>query len=120
MINEKVNRSVQTSSRLTEAAKSVEIALNNIKKFASSNTTKIKMESNARQLTFALGQTLAGALLIEQAAFDIANKVDGSEEDIIVANRWCCSREFTQDIIPVNADIILEETKIVFGSKAKI
>ncbi|KAG2235107.1 hypothetical protein INT48_002448 [Thamnidium elegans] len=116
----KINRSVQTTFRLSEAAKSVEIALNNIKLFIKSTTSKIEMESNARQLTFALGKILAGALLIEQAAFDVANKIEGAEQDIFVANRWCCVREFTQELIPIDTNIVLEEAKIVFGSTAKI
>jgi hypothetical protein len=120
MIEEKINRSVQVSSRLSEAVKSVEIALKNINQFVKTNTAKLEMESNARQLTFALGRTLAGALFIEQAAFDLANEVEGAEEDVIVANRWCCAREFTQEIIPTNSQLILEEAKIVFGSNAKI
>lgn len=120
MIIEKISRSVQISSRLSEAAKSVQLALDNINQFVRTNTSKLEMESKARQLTFALGRTLAGALFIEQAAFDITNKVEGAEEDIIVANRWCCAREFTQEIIPTNANLILEEAKIVFGSHAKI
>ncbi|GAA5795111.1 hypothetical protein HPULCUR_000463 [Helicostylum pulchrum] len=120
MIKEKINRSVQTSSKLSEAAKSVEIALDNIKQFVKATTSKIEMESNARQLTFALGRTLAGALLIEQAAFDVANNIEGAEQDVFVANRWCCVREFTQELILINTSLVLEEAKIVFGSAAKI
>lgn len=120
MIKEKINRSVQATSRLSEAAKSVEIALNNIKEFVKATTSKIEMESNARQLTFALGKTLAGALLIEQAAFDVANNIEGAEQDIFVANRWCCVREFTQELIHIDTNLVLEEAKIVFGSTAKI
>lgn len=120
MIREKINRSVKASSRLSEAAKSVNIALNNIDRFVKSNTTRIEIESNARQLTFALGRTLAGTLFIEQAAFDITNDIEGAEEDIIVANRWCCVREFTQELIPISASLISDEAKIVFGSNAKI
>lgn len=120
MIEEKVNRSVQASPLLVEAVRSVHIALNHIDSFVKSNKTRIEIESNARQLTFALGKTLAGALLIEQAAFDIINKNEGAEEDILVANRWCCVRDFTQELIPNNADLIADEAKIVFGSNAKI
>lgn len=120
MIKEKINRSVQASSNLVEAVKSVAIALDNIDTFVKSNKTKIEIESNARQLTFALGKTLAGALFIEQAAFDITNNIEGAEEDVIVANRWCCVREFTQELIPNSADLISDEAKIVFGSNAKI
>ncbi|KAG2193609.1 uncharacterized protein EV154DRAFT_527212 [Mucor mucedo] len=120
MVKEKVDRAAQASPLLVEAVKSVHIALHNIDTFVNSNKTRIEIESNARQLTFALGRTLAGALLIEQAAFDITNKNEGAEEDIIVANRWCCVRDFTQELIPINADLVADEAKIVFGSNAKI
>ncbi|KAI9365113.1 acyl-CoA dehydrogenase/oxidase [Pilaira anomala] len=120
MIKEKMNRSVQTSSKLSEAAKGVQIALDNISDFIKSTSSKIEMESNARQLTFALGKTLAGALFIEQAAFDLINKIEGAEQDLFVANRWCCTREFTQPLIPIDINLISEEAKIVFGASAKI
>lgn len=121
MIQEKVSRSLAIApTRLAEAAKSIEVALKNINHFMATNTGRIEMESNARQLTFALGRTLAGALLVEQAAFDLEHKIEGAEEDVLVAHRWCCAREFTQEIIPNNADVILQEAKIVFGSNAKI
>ena len=120
MIADKVSLALKVSSRLSEAGKSVHVALANIKTFVETNKTKIEIESNARQLTFALGRTLAGALFLEQAAFDLANNIEGAEEDVIVANRWCCAREFTEKIISVNEDIIAQEARIVFGSQAKI
>lgn len=120
MIKEKMYRSVQTSSKLSEAAKGVQIALDNISDFIRSTSSQIEMESNARQLTFALGRTLAGALFIEQAAFDLINKIEGAEQDLFVANRWCCTREFTQPLVPIDINLISEEAKIVFGASAKI
>lgn len=121
MIKEKVIRSIMLSSRLEDAGKSIEIALDNIKKFfTQSMQNKLETEANARQLTFALGRTLAGALFLEQAAFDITHIIEGAEEDVIVANKWCGAREFTQTLIPTNADTILDEAKIVFGASAKI
>jgi hypothetical protein len=120
MIREKIERSVKASSRLSDAANAVSTALENIGRFVVSNTSKLELEPNARQLTFALGRTLAGALLIEQAAYDLTNNVEGAEEDVFVANRWCCTREFTQEIIPIKPEDIIQEAKIVFGSNAKI
>lgn len=121
MIQDKVKRSRAIDhARLNEAAQAIGVAMKNINQFMTSNTGKIEIESNARQLTFALGRTLAGALFVEQAAFDLENKIEGAEEDVLVAHRWCCAREFTQEIIPNNADIIAQEAKIVFGSNAKI
>lgn len=119
MITEKLSKS--TNPRLSESIKAVQTALNNIKQFFSqSMQNKLELEANARQLTFALGRTLAGALLIEQAVFDLANNIEGAEEDVIVANRWCLAREFTQPLIPTNVNLISEEARIVFGSSAKI
>ncbi|CAO3641447.1 unnamed protein product [Mucor fragilis] len=121
MIRGKVDRSVKASTRLADAAKSIDIALNNIKQFfTQSMKDKLETEANARQLTFALGRTLAGALFLEQAAFDITHNIEGAEEDVIVANQWCNAREFTQPLIPTNAAIISDEAKIVFGANAKI
>jgi hypothetical protein len=119
MINEKLRKSA--NPRLTESIKAVQTSLNNIKQFYNeSMQNQLELEANARQFTFALGRALAGTLLIEQAVFNIANNVEGTEEDIIVANRWCLARESTQPLIPTNADLISEEARIVFGSNAKI
>lgn len=121
MIKEKVRRSVETCPSMSEVGKAIHVSLNNIKQFYSqSMQDKLETEANARQLTFALGRTLAGALLVEQAAFDMARNIDGANEDVIVANRWCLSREFIQTLIPTNSSIISEEARIVFGSNAKI
>ncbi|CEP09794.1 hypothetical protein [Parasitella parasitica] len=121
MIREKVNHSVNASNHLSDAGKSVDIALNNIRKFfTESMQDKLETEANARQFTFALGRTLAGALLLEQAAFGVDFNLECAEEDIIVATKWCNAREFTQTLIPTNARIILDEAKIVFGVSAKI
>jgi hypothetical protein len=121
MIKEKVKRSLQDFPQLNEAGKAIHVALNNIKQFfGQSMQNQLETEANARQLTFALGRTLAGALLVEQAAVDSIRQIEGAEEDVIVANRWCLSREFTQPLIPTNSAIISEEARIVFGSNAKI
>ncbi|KAI9480629.1 MAG: hypothetical protein EXX96DRAFT_563570 [Benjaminiella poitrasii] len=110
-----------TQVDLSEAVKNTYTALNNIKQFFSqSMQDKIETEANARQLTFALGRTLAGTLLIEQADFDANNEVEGAQEDIIAANHWCCSHEFTQLLIPTSAERVLQEAKIVFGADAKL
>jgi hypothetical protein len=121
MIKEKVKRSVEACPHLDEAGKAIYVSLNNIKQFFNqSMKSKLETEANARQLTFALGRALAGALLVEQAAFDTVHHNEGASEDTIVANRWCLSREFTQTLIPTNSAIISEEARIVFGSNAKI
>jgi alkylation response protein AidB-like acyl-CoA dehydrogenase len=119
MIHEKLSK--VSNSRLSESVEAVKVALSNIKQFFNqSMQNQLEMEANARQFTFALGRTLAGTLLIEQAAFEVENSIEGAEESVIVANRWCLAREFTQTLIPTNAQLILEEAKIVFGSNAKI
>lgn len=119
MIHEKLSK--VSNSRLSEPVEAVKVALSNIKQFFNqSMQNQLEMEANARQFTFALGRTLAGTLLIEQATFEVENNIEGAEESVIVANRWCLAREFTQTLIPTNAQLILEEAKIVFGSNAKI
>ncbi|KAI8977138.1 acyl-CoA dehydrogenase/oxidase C-terminal [Mycotypha africana] len=110
----------QTTSKIIQA---IDTAMQNIKKFVASSSiqeNKAEVEANARQLTFALGRTLAGTLLLEQAAFDTAHDLKDAEEDILVAQRWCKAFEFTKPIIPVGPYEIQEEARIVFGHDAKI
>ncbi|KAI8890160.1 acyl-CoA dehydrogenase/oxidase C-terminal [Backusella circina FSU 941] len=117
---EKVSRSVSAQPALKEAGNAIKTAFNNITSFAASTTEMLEIEATARQLTFALGRTLAGTLLVEQAAFDLSNGIKGAQEDVLVANKWCLARDFTQTIVPTDAEKIADEAKIVFGSDAKL
>jgi hypothetical protein len=117
---EKVARSVSAQPVLKEAGEAIKTAFDNIVLFGTSITEKLEIEATARQLTFALGRALAGTLLVEQAAFDLSNNVKGAQEDVLAANKWCLDREFTQTLVPTDAEKIAQEAKIVFGSDAKL
>ncbi|KAI9282255.1 hypothetical protein BY458DRAFT_169937 [Sporodiniella umbellata] len=116
VLKQKVDQSAKISDRLIKSAKAVHQSLGNIKAFTQEKQSQLEL--NSRHLLFSLGKTLAGALLIEQAAFGLANSLEGAEQDLFAARQWCDNDEFQQKIKAVQ--FIDEEAKLVYGSNAKI
>ncbi|CAO3703817.1 unnamed protein product [Rhizopus stolonifer] len=116
VVKGKIDQSVKTSDRLVKPSQAIHVALSNIRTFVQEATDYL--EVNSRQLTFAIGRTLAGALLVEQAAFGISNQLEGTDQDIFSAQKWCSTNEFSQKIEVTRA--VDEEAKMVFGSDAKL
>lgn len=116
MVRRKIDQSVKASDRLAKPSQAIHMALSNIKAFV--QEAGDHLEVNSRQLMFAMGRTLAGALLVEQAAFGIFNQLKGADQDVFSAQKWCSTNEFSQKIEVIRA--VDEEAKIVFGSDAKL
>ncbi|KAG0980589.1 hypothetical protein G6F57_016838 [Rhizopus arrhizus] len=118
MIEKKVKESTQVSDQLTKPGQAIHTALANIDVFLQSASDQL--EANARQLTFALGRVLAGALLVEQAAFGLSHQIEGADQDLFAAQQWCIQPDFVQQITPVVAHVVNQEAKMVYGPNAKI
>ncbi|KAG1546615.1 hypothetical protein G6F51_004767 [Rhizopus arrhizus] len=118
VIEKKVKESTQVSDQLTKPGQAIHTALANIDVFLQSASDQL--EANARQLTFALGRVLAGALLVEQAAFGLSHQIEGADQDLFAAQQWCIQPDFVQQMTPVIAHVVNQEAKMVYGPNAKI
>jgi hypothetical protein len=83
---------------LENAAEAITIALEKVITFFSSVKNRLELEASARDLTFALGKILVGALLYEQAAFAVQSKLSNADQDVIALTRWCDPADLHKDI----------------------
>ncbi|KAJ2962335.1 hypothetical protein NQZ79_g2463 [Umbelopsis isabellina] len=83
---------------LDDAAENISKALDKVVDFVSNVKSRVEIEASARDLTFALGKILAGALLHEQASWAVQSKFPDSEQDLIALSRWCDPAELHKDI----------------------
>lgn len=106
---------------LRSAQTHVKRALINIRVFLETTSQQPEtVDASARELTFALGRALGGALLIEHAAWALQNKVPGTEQHVLAASCWCQHPELIREI-PVKTALHIEnEAKLVFGADAKL
>jgi hypothetical protein len=111
---------IPTTPALEASAQRVHVALDNIGVFVKACVDPVDIEGTIRQLTFAIGRALAGVLLMEQASWGLENNIQGAQEDLIAAQRWCATPELTQPLAHTNKALILEEARLVFGSNAKL
>ncbi|KAG1641646.1 hypothetical protein G6F44_005615 [Rhizopus delemar] len=118
VIEKKVKESTQVSDQLIKPGQAIHTALANIDVFLQSASDQL--EANARQLTFALGRVLAGALLVEQAAFGLSHQIEGADQGLFAAQQWCIQPDFVQQMTPVIAHVVNQEAKMVYGPNAKI
>lgn len=116
----KTTESLKKAKQLEAAAARVRHALVNIRVFISTQLETPLFDASARDLTFALGRVLAGALLIEQASWAVANSRPEAEQDIAVTVKWTHEPNFVREIKAKSAASISQEAKIVFGSSARL
>ncbi|KAH8556106.1 acyl-CoA dehydrogenase/oxidase C-terminal [Umbelopsis sp. PMI_123] len=105
---------------LENAAEAISVALDKVIAFVGSVKNRLEMEASARDITFALGKILAGALLYEQAAWAVQNKSSSAEQDLIAVSRWCDPADLHKDIPQRDDKKVLEDAKLVFGLAAKL
>ncbi|CAO3678572.1 unnamed protein product [Umbelopsis ramanniana] len=105
---------------LENAAEAIAIALEKVITFFSSVKSRLELEASARDLTFALGKILVGALLYEQAAWAIQSKLSNADQDLIALARWCDPADLHKDIPHRDDKKVLEDAKLVFGPDAKL
>jgi hypothetical protein len=83
VVKEKI---VSFPAMLAESAANVHSALRTIEDYVRANMQdRSRLEYGSRSLSYAMAQTLVGALFIEHAQFSRA------EDDIEAARRWCSS-----------------------------
>ncbi|KAI9309390.1 hypothetical protein BJ944DRAFT_284651 [Cunninghamella echinulata] len=105
---------------LSNAADLIQKSLTTTCAFVSNTKDQVQIETSIRQVTFALGRVVAGVLLLEQAAWALKNNIIGAEQDVVVLNQWCQDPEFSAPIKALDADILTQEAKMVFGPNAKL
>jgi hypothetical protein len=93
---------------LENAAEAITIAIEKVITFFSSVKSRLELEASARDLTFALGKILVGALLYEQAAWAVQSKLSNADQDLIALARWCDPADLHKDIPHRDDKMVLE------------
>ncbi|RUP47150.1 hypothetical protein BC936DRAFT_146074 [Jimgerdemannia flammicorona] len=105
---------------LHTAAAHVRTALDDIESYIYSIRHQEVMEAGARGLTFAVARALAGALLVEHAAWAAEAGEPGAEVDVAVAERWCAGGKLIEGLVVREPESIAQDVAMVYGSDAKL